>query len=53
MSRANRVRLEEEASNGLTRREINASLMARDIDFDPCDEIETLAGMLTYNSRDT
>jgi len=45
MSRANRVRLEEEASNGLTRREINADLMARDADFDPTDEIETLAAL--------
>jgi hypothetical protein len=53
MSRANRVRLEEEASNGLTRREINASLMARDVlDFDPTDDIEALSELLTNTKRD-
>jgi hypothetical protein len=51
MSQANRARLEEQASNGLTRREINASLTAREIDFDPCDEIETLVGMLKQTAH--
>lgn len=45
MSRTNRARLEEEASNGLTRRQINADLTARGVEFDPTDEIEVLAKM--------
>jgi hypothetical protein len=57
MSQANRVRLEEQASNGLTRREINADLMGRDIDFDPTADIETLLMLRqtsrVYESRDT
>jgi hypothetical protein len=46
MSRTNRARLEEQASNGLTRREIHASLTARGIEFDPRDDIEALAKQL-------
>jgi hypothetical protein len=46
MSKANRSRLDEQASNGLTRREIHAALICREIDFDPRDDIEALAKLL-------
>lgn len=36
---------EEEASNGLTRREIEADLTAMNIDFDPRDPLEDLAAL--------
>lgn len=50
MSKSNRARLEEEASNGLTRREINADLMARGLDFDPMAPIEELSALRLANA---
>lgn len=40
-----KVRQDEEASNGLTRREIEADLTAMHVDFDPRDLLEDLAAL--------
>jgi hypothetical protein len=40
-----KARQDEEASNGLTRREIEADLTAMHVDFDPRDPLEDLAAL--------
>lgn len=41
----NAVRQDETASNGLTRREIEADLVAMDVEFDPSDKLDDLAAL--------